>query len=50
MPTSLTSPAGNPQPFPDAAYDRLLEARKIVDEHNINRDARAGLALSRAAL
>jgi len=33
-PTSLTSPAGNPQPFLDAAYDSLLEARKIVDEHN----------------
>jgi hypothetical protein len=43
MPTSLTSPVGNPQPFQDAAYDRLLEARKIVDEHN-PQASREGLA------
>jgi hypothetical protein len=30
-PTRLTSPAGTPQPFLDAAYDSLLEARRIVD-------------------
>ena len=33
-PTSLTSPAGNPQPFLDAAYEILLEARRIVDSHD----------------
>ncbi len=30
-PTSFTSVAGRPQPFLDAAYDSLLEARRIVD-------------------
>jgi len=30
-PIRLTSPAGRPQPFLDAAYDSLLEARRIVD-------------------
>jgi hypothetical protein len=33
-PTSLTSTAGNPQPFLDAAYDNLLKARQIVDDHD----------------
>jgi hypothetical protein len=33
-PTTLRSPAGNPQPFLDATYDRLLEARRIVDSHD----------------
>jgi len=33
-PTSLTTPAGNPKPFLDAAYDSLLEARRIVDAHD----------------
>jgi hypothetical protein len=28
------NPAGNPQPFLDAAYDSLLEARRIVDALN----------------
>ena len=33
-PFSLTSgPAGKPQPFLDAAYDNLLEARRIVDTY-----------------
>jgi len=33
-PTYLTSRAGNPLPFLNAAYDSLLEARRIVDAHN----------------
>lgn len=32
-PTSLTSTAGYPQRFLDAAYDNLLEARRIVDSN-----------------
>ena len=30
-PTRITGLAGNPQPLLDAAYDRLLQARRIVD-------------------
>ena len=33
-PTYLTSRAGNPLPFLDAAYENLLEARRIVDGRN----------------
>jgi hypothetical protein len=33
-PFNLTSPAGNPQPFLNAAYENLLEARRIVDAHD----------------
>lgn len=33
-PTYLTSRAGNPLPFLNAAYDSLLEARRIVDGRN----------------
>jgi hypothetical protein len=33
-PFSFTTPAGNPRPFLDAAYDSLLEARRIVDDHD----------------